>query len=167
MLLGFISLLLTVFQDRIGKICISEKQAGQWLPCDAKKKKKMNNYKSTIHARLLADSDSAYCSGKVSTYPLDCSCICIDLDLHHYRYLSLSFTFFNQSFFYFLLSCGMAWHGTPPGGHSQSALVWTETVSPILFIRSGLWEPHRPSPSLPALSHKFSNYIYNYNYEAF
>ncbi|XP_041013729.1 MLO-like protein 1 isoform X2 [Juglans microcarpa x Juglans regia] len=33
MLLGFISLLLTVFQDRIAKICISEVLANKWLPC--------------------------------------------------------------------------------------------------------------------------------------
>ncbi|XP_056161542.1 MLO-like protein 15 [Syzygium oleosum] len=33
MLLGFISLLLSVFQTRIGKICISERLANVWLPC--------------------------------------------------------------------------------------------------------------------------------------
>ncbi|GMN36093.1 hypothetical protein TIFTF001_005752 [Ficus carica] len=38
MLLGFISLLLTVFQGSIAKICISEHQAKQWLPCDYKHK---------------------------------------------------------------------------------------------------------------------------------
>ncbi|XP_056161316.1 MLO-like protein 15 [Syzygium oleosum] len=33
MVLGFISLLLGVFQTRIGKICISERLANVWLPC--------------------------------------------------------------------------------------------------------------------------------------
>nr|XP_011460878.1 PREDICTED: MLO-like protein 1 isoform X2 [Fragaria vesca subsp. vesca] len=33
MLLGFISLLLTVFQDSIEKFCISKKLASHWLPC--------------------------------------------------------------------------------------------------------------------------------------
>ncbi|XP_048127344.1 MLO-like protein 15 [Rhodamnia argentea] len=33
MLLGFISLLLAVFQTRIGKICIPERLANEWLPC--------------------------------------------------------------------------------------------------------------------------------------
>ncbi|XP_035548545.1 MLO-like protein 1 isoform X2 [Juglans regia] len=37
MLLGFISLLLTVFQDRIAKICISEVLANKWLPCKKEK----------------------------------------------------------------------------------------------------------------------------------
>ncbi|KAF2325630.1 hypothetical protein GH714_031457 [Hevea brasiliensis] len=36
MLLGFISLLLTVFQGRITSICISEKLADKWLPCKNK-----------------------------------------------------------------------------------------------------------------------------------
>ncbi|KAI5322604.1 hypothetical protein L3X38_031676 [Prunus dulcis] len=27
------ALLLSVFQDRLGKICITEKQASHWLPC--------------------------------------------------------------------------------------------------------------------------------------
>ena len=33
MLLGFISLLLSVFQSEIEKLCISENLANQWLPC--------------------------------------------------------------------------------------------------------------------------------------
>lgn len=33
MLLGFISLLLTVFQDYIAGICISQKVAASWHPC--------------------------------------------------------------------------------------------------------------------------------------
>ncbi|XP_021833988.1 MLO-like protein 1 isoform X2 [Prunus avium] len=33
LILGIIALLLSVFQDRLGKICITEKQASHWLPC--------------------------------------------------------------------------------------------------------------------------------------
>ena len=36
MLLGFLSLLLTVFQDLISSICISEKVAATWHPCSDK-----------------------------------------------------------------------------------------------------------------------------------
>ncbi|XP_019107994.2 MLO-like protein 1 [Beta vulgaris subsp. vulgaris] len=34
MLLGFVSLLLAVFQDNIAKTCIPEKLAKKWIPCD-------------------------------------------------------------------------------------------------------------------------------------
>ncbi|XP_007026460.2 PREDICTED: MLO-like protein 1 [Theobroma cacao] len=78
MLLGFISLLLTVFQDCIGKICIAEHSDSKWLPC----KKYDTESKSTSHFQALflstrhllaeaSDSDSdpsaAYCAaeGKV------------------------------------------------------------------------------------------------------
>ncbi|PHT40374.1 hypothetical protein CQW23_19228, partial [Capsicum baccatum] len=44
MLLGFISLLLTVSQDRILKICISKNLTNHWLPC-----KKDNDAKETVH----------------------------------------------------------------------------------------------------------------------
>ncbi|ONI01081.1 hypothetical protein PRUPE_6G120600 [Prunus persica] len=33
LVLGIIAVLLSVFQDRLGKICITEKQASHWLPC--------------------------------------------------------------------------------------------------------------------------------------
>lgn len=36
MLLGFLSLLLTVLQDRIASICITEKVAATWHPCSDK-----------------------------------------------------------------------------------------------------------------------------------
>lgn len=38
MLLGFLSLLLTVLQDPIASICISEKVASSWHPCSEKVK---------------------------------------------------------------------------------------------------------------------------------
>ncbi|KAK6245187.1 hypothetical protein QUC31_011596 [Theobroma cacao] len=75
MLLGFISLLLTVFQDCIGKICIAEHSDSKWLPC----KKYDTESKSTSHFQALflstrhllaeaSDSDSdpsaAYCAAK-------------------------------------------------------------------------------------------------------
>ncbi|KAH9782445.1 MLO-like protein 1 [Citrus sinensis] len=79
MLLGFISLLLTVFQGMIAKICISEELASKWLPCDKKEHKAAT--KSTAHfesffssftshhgagRRLLAESSASsdYCAGK-------------------------------------------------------------------------------------------------------
>ncbi|KAH9726491.1 MLO-like protein 1 [Citrus sinensis] len=79
MLLGFISLLLTVFQGMIAKICISEELASKWLPCDKKAHKAAT--KSTAHfesffssftshhgagRRLLAESSASsdYCAGK-------------------------------------------------------------------------------------------------------
>ncbi|XP_039158817.1 MLO-like protein 1 [Eucalyptus grandis] len=75
MLLGFISLLLTVFQERIGKICISEELADKWLPC--KKEAADKHSGTTAHfltnffppggRRLLAGDSAAssdYCIGK-------------------------------------------------------------------------------------------------------
>ncbi|XP_062085039.1 MLO-like protein 1 [Humulus lupulus] len=76
MLLGFISLLLTVFQNRIAKICISEDQAKQWLPCSNDKddsSSKTTHHFQTLFAtvpRLLAEASSSssssdeYCSEK-------------------------------------------------------------------------------------------------------
>ncbi|XP_030528095.2 MLO-like protein 15 [Rhodamnia argentea] len=74
MVLGFISLLLAVFQNRIGKICISERLANVWLPC------KKTDSSSTVTSftpspfassgtqgrRLLAEASAAtdYCSQK-------------------------------------------------------------------------------------------------------
>ncbi|KAG6668889.1 MLO-like protein 1 [Carya illinoinensis] len=49
MLLGFISLLLTVFQDRIAKICISEVLANKWLPCKKEKDDPSSSSSSTAH----------------------------------------------------------------------------------------------------------------------
>ncbi|OMO66856.1 Mlo-related protein [Corchorus capsularis] len=52
MLLGFISLLLTVFQERIAKICIPEDLANKWLPCQ-KKKEKTNEHFQTLFSSFL------------------------------------------------------------------------------------------------------------------
>ncbi|XP_031381967.1 MLO-like protein 1 [Punica granatum] len=74
MLLGFISLLLTVFQDRIATICISEKASKEWLPC----KLEEDAASTTSHfqaffsspgtsRRLLAEASSSttsYCATK-------------------------------------------------------------------------------------------------------
>ncbi|XP_062095592.1 MLO-like protein 15 [Humulus lupulus] len=73
MLLGFITLLLTVFQNRIAKICISEDQAKQWLPCSNDKddsSSKTTHHFQTLFAtipRLLAKASSSdeYCSEKL------------------------------------------------------------------------------------------------------
>ncbi|KAK7379778.1 hypothetical protein VNO78_34297 [Psophocarpus tetragonolobus] len=53
MLLGFISLLLVVFQDRISKICIPKRVADTWHPCDSKYSKYPKGYYDSC-----ADNDS-------------------------------------------------------------------------------------------------------------
>ncbi|KAI5670041.1 hypothetical protein M9H77_19894 [Catharanthus roseus] len=53
MLLGFISLLLTVSQDKINKICIPKHLSNHWLPC---KKDQTNDPKSNSHLQLLFSS---------------------------------------------------------------------------------------------------------------
>ncbi|KZV37846.1 MLO-like protein 1-like [Dorcoceras hygrometricum] len=72
MLLGFISLMLIVFQDRISKICIPEHFMNHWLPCN-----KVESAKSTAHFELdqlqvfgsrhllaAASDASGYCEAK-------------------------------------------------------------------------------------------------------
>ncbi|KAM3270235.1 hypothetical protein P3S67_029592 [Capsicum chacoense] len=72
MLLGFISLLLTVSQDRILKICISKHLTNHWLPCI-----KDNDAKETVHfltnffslvpggrCLLVGSANSGYCGAK-------------------------------------------------------------------------------------------------------
>ncbi|XP_020538057.1 MLO-like protein 1 isoform X2 [Jatropha curcas] len=75
MLLGFISLLLTVFQGSINKICITEELANKWLPC----KEESDTTGTTAHyqtsfsfisggsrRRLLAEESKSSCAeGKV------------------------------------------------------------------------------------------------------
>ena len=79
MLLGFISLLLTVFQDRIAKICISKDLANQWLPCQENKELTTTAHFQTLFStflpngsgrRLLAEASdpAAYCTAKVIFY---------------------------------------------------------------------------------------------------
>ncbi|KAI6698992.1 hypothetical protein NL676_019111 [Syzygium grande] len=80
MLLGFISLLLSVFQTRIGKICISERLANVWLPCHLPA---YSSSTTTAHfstdpiasdgyrgRRLLSDTTD-YCSQKASLLSLE------------------------------------------------------------------------------------------------
>ncbi|KAK6776580.1 hypothetical protein RDI58_027581 [Solanum bulbocastanum] len=60
MLLGFISLLLTVGQDPISNICVSEKIASTWHPCSKQKEAEMNKYYSGDlegHRRRLLTAD--------------------------------------------------------------------------------------------------------------
>ncbi|XP_044499986.1 MLO-like protein 1 [Mangifera indica] len=75
MLLGFISLLLTVFQNMIAKICISEELASKWLPCKKESKETINfaahfqSVSPSFHGTgrsLLAESlaSNEYCSTK-------------------------------------------------------------------------------------------------------
>ena len=59
MLLGFISLLLTVGQGTIAGICISEKIAATWHPCGKKQEiKYVSNEEDYGKRRLLEISDS-------------------------------------------------------------------------------------------------------------
>lgn len=75
MLLGFISLLLTVFQGSIVKICVKESVTLNLLPCSLPKESSSSEGGSshaspestTAHRRLLAE-DSAnvgYCAARV------------------------------------------------------------------------------------------------------
>ncbi|KAL2633218.1 hypothetical protein R1flu_004697 [Riccia fluitans] len=71
MLLGFISLLLTVFQNRITKICVSDTFAAHMLPCNAEdfassSKAKAPAADQVAHRRLLALlMDSSYSSRRM------------------------------------------------------------------------------------------------------
>ncbi|KAL2906990.1 MLO-like protein 15, partial [Bienertia sinuspersici] len=67
MLMGFISLLLTVFQGRIGRLCISQNLANNWLPC--KKRVQTTIEPQTIShftgRHLLSElTDSSFCQQK-------------------------------------------------------------------------------------------------------
>ncbi|KAK6930402.1 Mlo-related protein [Dillenia turbinata] len=69
MLLGFISLLLTVFQVRINKICISESLSKKMLPCkleDSQSSTTSHLQTFFLHRHLLAESSesSSYCQQK-------------------------------------------------------------------------------------------------------
>ncbi|XVE59800.1 hypothetical protein DITRI_Ditri05aG0075900 [Diplodiscus trichospermus] len=59
MLLGFISLLLTVGQGSISDICISNKVGATWHPCNKKQEAKMNAVDTKHRRRLLTISDSS------------------------------------------------------------------------------------------------------------
>ncbi|GLT73702.1 hypothetical protein SLA2020_455400 [Shorea laevis] len=70
MLLGFISLLLTVFQDRISKFCMPVNLANKWLPCskDSEKKSTISHFqtffssllpRATVRHLLAASSSSS------------------------------------------------------------------------------------------------------------
>ncbi|KAJ6691585.1 MLO-LIKE PROTEIN 1 [Salix purpurea] len=61
-LLGFISLLLTVGQSPISSICISKKAGATWHPCNKKEEAKLNRSENTDYEnrrRLLSISGSA------------------------------------------------------------------------------------------------------------
>lgn len=70
MLLGFISLLLTVFQDRINEICMAKHLADEWLPCKKKKDAESStaaHFQITAARHLLAEDSGAadFCTQKV------------------------------------------------------------------------------------------------------
>uniref|UniRef100_A0A0E0HT25 Uncharacterized protein n=1 Tax=Oryza nivara TaxID=4536 RepID=A0A0E0HT25_ORYNI len=79
MLLGFISLLLVVFQDLIQRICIAESLMGHWLPCRKDGKASSNSHhgvtapsaavvSGTGARRLLGEGTAG--SGHRSTSPV-------------------------------------------------------------------------------------------------
>ncbi|KAM4113515.1 hypothetical protein ACJW30_04G001300 [Castanea mollissima] len=81
MLLGFISLLLTVFQTRIAKICMPKNFANKWLPCKLKDASSSSSttthfqtlFTSFIPGRLLAEATTTpkdYCAEKGGKVPL-------------------------------------------------------------------------------------------------
>ena len=59
MLLGFMSLLLTVGEQLISKICISKKVAYSMLPCDKKKVSVLKFVDDEMHRKLLWASMSS------------------------------------------------------------------------------------------------------------
>jgi len=84
MLMGFISLLLTVFQDYISKICISKKVGSTWHPCSTPKTKtasddensdsenhdrKLLEYFDPTPRRILATKGYDQCADKVRLNP--------------------------------------------------------------------------------------------------
>jgi mlo protein len=86
MLMGFISLLLTVFQDPISNICISKEIGESWLPCshsETKKKtketkdRKLMEYFDPTPRRILATKGIDKCVAKVQLKPYN-----FELKLH-------------------------------------------------------------------------------------
>ena len=86
MLLGFVSLLLTVGQGPISRICISEKVAGTWHPCSKKLEQEsgMKIENGTGRRRLLStflDSGSGNSSRVLAAAEDDqCAakvCVCV------------------------------------------------------------------------------------------
>ena len=73
MLLGFISLMLTVLQGAISKICIPESFVRHMLPCSLSGKEESVGPSTVEHAgrlrRMLSEmavSQTAYCANKVT-----------------------------------------------------------------------------------------------------
>lgn len=66
MLLGFISLLLTVGQGPISNICISKKVGNTWHPCSKKQEEKIVEEEEEVESpsrKLLAAFESGYGGG--------------------------------------------------------------------------------------------------------
>lgn len=75
MLLGFISLLLTVFQGTIVKICVSKSITEHLLPCPlsgkpGEEKASHSEPETTSHLRRLLEESAkeGYCAAKVSVF---------------------------------------------------------------------------------------------------
>ncbi|KAK3039848.1 hypothetical protein RJ639_028241 [Escallonia herrerae] len=94
MLLGFISLLLTVFQSRIVKICVHEDVVRHLLPCSLEASSEGESSaakpETTSHLRrLLAETGEGYCEGKLSYEVIMPGHLHIYLKLHQVPLLSL------------------------------------------------------------------------------
>lgn len=75
MLLGFVSLLLSVFQTRIVKICVNENIMQHFLPCSLEEKEKSENQSTTTLRELLENEETplGYCALKVINLDTDFS----------------------------------------------------------------------------------------------
>ncbi|KAI9098500.1 hypothetical protein K1719_025125 [Acacia pycnantha] len=69
MLLGFISLLLTVLQQPISNICISKKLAATWHPCEDIHDRKLLQFLDPSPRRVLASKGYDKCADKASKLP--------------------------------------------------------------------------------------------------
>ncbi|XP_024028747.1 MLO-like protein 12 [Morus notabilis] len=78
MLLGFISLLLTVGQTPISKICISKAVAATWHPCKKKQESKLSHDYDNSHRRLLLVSDPGESIRRVLASASDDKCAAKD-----------------------------------------------------------------------------------------
>lgn len=74
MLLGFISLLLTVGQGPISKICVPKAVGASWHPCSKKKESKVTLKNDIGLRRLLSVSDHGESVRRVLASPTDDKC---------------------------------------------------------------------------------------------
>lgn len=99
MLLGFISLLLTVGQTPISKICISKAVAATWHPCKKKQESKLSRDHENSHRRLLLVSDPGESIRRVLASASDDKCAakaCLTIFWSYLSLISRMFTLVYQ-----------------------------------------------------------------------